>query len=157
MARKGENIYKRKDGRWEGRYHKINMADGRQKYASVYGKTYKEVKEKLFLKKREQLLEKGGQGCLPAGLTIGEAAGTERYTATAGAIPSPICKRKTSAMAVPAARRSVMTSFPEKPFQASSLYSRRKSLFTRIFKSCRLLSKIKRLPKQPSCILYRYC
>ena len=75
MARKGENIYKRKDGRWEGRYHKINMADGRQKYASVYGKTYKEVKEKLFLKKREQLLEKGGHGCLPAGLTIGEAAG----------------------------------------------------------------------------------
>ena len=60
MARKGENIYKRKDGRWEGRYHKINMADGRQKYASVYGKTYKEVKEKLFLKKREQLREKGG-------------------------------------------------------------------------------------------------
>ena len=75
MARKGENIYKRKDGRWEGRYHKINMADGRQKYASVYGKTYKEVKEKLFLKKREQLLEKGGHGCLPTGLTIGEAAG----------------------------------------------------------------------------------
>lgn len=75
MARKGENIYKRKDGRWEGRYHKINMADGRQKYASVYGKTYKEVKEKLFLKKREQLLEKGGYGCLPTGLTIGEAAG----------------------------------------------------------------------------------
>jgi len=56
MARKGENIYKRKDGRWEGRYHKINRADGRQKYASVYGKTYKEVKEKLFLKKYKNMV-----------------------------------------------------------------------------------------------------
>lgn len=41
MARRGENIYKRKDGRWEGRLLKT---DG--KYKSVYGKTYREVKEK---------------------------------------------------------------------------------------------------------------
>lgn len=48
MARKGENIYKRKDGRWEGRYIKIRALDGERKYGYVYGKSYKEVKEKLL-------------------------------------------------------------------------------------------------------------
>lgn len=47
MPRKGENIYKRKDGRWEGRY-KVGYNDsGVSKYRSVYGKTYQSVKEKL--------------------------------------------------------------------------------------------------------------
>ncbi len=41
MPRRGENIYKRKDGRWEAR---ILKPDG--KYKSVYSKSYKEVKEK---------------------------------------------------------------------------------------------------------------
>ncbi|QAT43115.1 site-specific integrase [Aminipila luticellarii] len=41
MARRGENVYKRKDGRWEGR---ILKSDG--KYHSIYAKTYKEIKEK---------------------------------------------------------------------------------------------------------------
>ena len=45
MARKGENIYKRKDGRWEGRY-KATISS--KKYCSVYGKSYLEVKEKLI-------------------------------------------------------------------------------------------------------------
>ncbi len=47
MARKGENIYKRKDGRWEGRYQCGYHTSGRVKYRSIYGKTYQEVKEKL--------------------------------------------------------------------------------------------------------------
>jgi len=47
MPRKGENIYKRKDGRWEGRY-KVGYNDsGTAKYRSVYGKTYQDVKTKL--------------------------------------------------------------------------------------------------------------
>ncbi len=41
------NIYKRKDGRWEGRYFKEYGADGKIKYNSIYGKTYTEVKDKL--------------------------------------------------------------------------------------------------------------
>ena len=41
MPRRGENVYKRKDGRWEGR---ILKPDG--KYLYVYAKTYKEVKNK---------------------------------------------------------------------------------------------------------------
>lgn len=47
MPKRGENIRKRKDGRWEGRYKKLPISNGKSKYASVYGKTYKEVKEKL--------------------------------------------------------------------------------------------------------------
>ena len=46
MSRRGENIYKRKDGRWEGRYIKEYVGK-KAKYGYVYAKTYKEVKEKL--------------------------------------------------------------------------------------------------------------
>ena len=47
MARKGENIYKRKDGRWEGRYIHSYNSEHKAKYAYVYGKTYSEVKKRL--------------------------------------------------------------------------------------------------------------
>lgn len=48
MPRRGENIRKRKDGRWEGRYIKgYDSKNKKAKYASVYGKTYSEVKQKL--------------------------------------------------------------------------------------------------------------
>ena len=39
MPKKGENIYKRKDGRWEGRYIRCYDTDGKAKYGYVYGKT----------------------------------------------------------------------------------------------------------------------
>jgi len=45
MARRGENIYKRKDGRWEARYPK-NYTDGHIVYGYVYGQTYSEAKSK---------------------------------------------------------------------------------------------------------------
>ena len=47
MARKGENIYKRKDGRYEGRYIKGYKLDGTAKFGYIYGKTYADVKERL--------------------------------------------------------------------------------------------------------------
>ena len=47
MARKGENIYKRKDGRWEGRYISSYGNAGKAKYSYVYAKSYSEVKQKL--------------------------------------------------------------------------------------------------------------
>ena len=62
MARKGENIYKRKDGRWEGRYKSGCSEDGKTKYSSVYGRSYTEVREKVKTnnsrsnKKRKDLL-----------------------------------------------------------------------------------------------------
>lgn len=45
MARRGENIYKRKDGRWEARYPK-SYTDGHIVYGYVYGQTYSEAKSK---------------------------------------------------------------------------------------------------------------
>ena len=45
MPKKGENIYKRKDGRWEGRYIR-GRKNNRAVYGYVYGQTYHEVKEK---------------------------------------------------------------------------------------------------------------
>lgn len=47
MPRKGENIYKRKDGRWEGRYIKSRTQTGKAIYGYVYAKTYRDVKAKL--------------------------------------------------------------------------------------------------------------
>lgn len=47
MSRKGENIYKRTDGRWEGRYLKTHIANGKAKYGYVYARTYREAKAKL--------------------------------------------------------------------------------------------------------------
>lgn len=49
MPKRGENIRKRADGRWEGRYKTKCLSDGKTKYRSVYGKSYKEVKEKMRL------------------------------------------------------------------------------------------------------------
>lgn len=44
---KGENIFKRKDGRWEARYIKGYELSGKIKYGFCYGKTYKQAKEKV--------------------------------------------------------------------------------------------------------------
>ena len=48
---KGENIFKRKDGRWEARYIKGYELSGKIKYGFCYGKTYKEAKEKVSVYK----------------------------------------------------------------------------------------------------------
>ena len=47
MSKKGENIYKRKDGRWEGRYIRSYGENGKPRYGYVYAATYREVKQKL--------------------------------------------------------------------------------------------------------------
>ena len=46
MPRKGENIHKRKDGRWEARYIKGYGKDGKAVYGYVFGKSYLEAKRK---------------------------------------------------------------------------------------------------------------
>ncbi len=46
MPRRGENIRKRKDGRWEARYVKGRDIDGKIHYGYLYGKSYAEVKDK---------------------------------------------------------------------------------------------------------------
>ena len=47
MSRTGDNIFKRKDGRWEGRYIKF-YENGKAKYGYVYARTYSETKAKLL-------------------------------------------------------------------------------------------------------------
>ena len=51
MARHGENIYKRKDGRYEGRYVIGRKSDGKTRFGYIYGHHYIEVRDSLLLKK----------------------------------------------------------------------------------------------------------
>ena len=51
MARRGENIRKRKDGRWEGRYIKGHKPDRAAIWGYVYGRTYTAVKKELTARK----------------------------------------------------------------------------------------------------------
>ena len=55
MARRGENIYHRRDGRWEGRYIVGRKPDGKPRFKSVYGKNYSEVKQRLTVLKAEHI------------------------------------------------------------------------------------------------------
>ncbi|MCA5013652.1 MULTISPECIES: tyrosine-type recombinase/integrase [unclassified Enterococcus] len=55
MVKKGENIYKRKDGRWEGRYIKERTPQNKIVYGYIYGRQYSEVKEKLTVVKAKYL------------------------------------------------------------------------------------------------------
>ena len=58
MGRHGENIRKRKDGRWEGRYKIYDGKKDKMLYRSVYGCSYGEVKEKLSKAKLEAAVQK---------------------------------------------------------------------------------------------------
>ena len=49
MAKRGENIYKRKDGRWEARAISGYTETGKAVYTYFYGRTYKEAKDKMYL------------------------------------------------------------------------------------------------------------
>lgn len=53
MARRGENIRKRSDGRWEGRYIKGRSTDGKPLWGYIYGTTYAAVREISIRKKAE--------------------------------------------------------------------------------------------------------
>lgn len=53
MARRGENIRKRKDGRWEGRYICGRQENNKAIWGYVYGRTYAAVKQTLSQKKTQ--------------------------------------------------------------------------------------------------------
>lgn len=46
MPKKGRNIYKRKDGRWEARYIKSHDENGKAKYGYIYASSYCEARQK---------------------------------------------------------------------------------------------------------------
>jgi len=52
MPRRGDNIRKRKDGRWEARYIRQDGDKVPPKYCSVYGRSYQEAK-----KKRDEIMK----------------------------------------------------------------------------------------------------
>ncbi|EOH96673.1 hypothetical protein UAW_01838 [Enterococcus haemoperoxidus ATCC BAA-382] len=58
ITKKGENIYKRKDGRWEGRYRKGRNEQGKLVYGYIYGQKYREVKQTLERLKARQTFSK---------------------------------------------------------------------------------------------------
>jgi integrase len=62
MPRIGNNIYKRKDGRWEGRYIRGYNESSKAVYGFVYAKTYKEVKSKLLMSQSGIVSNTGGSG-----------------------------------------------------------------------------------------------
>ena len=62
MSQRGENIYKRKDGRYEGRYVIGKKKNGKTKFGYVYGLRYVDVKQKLtLLKAAAGLVEKSSE------------------------------------------------------------------------------------------------
>lgn len=61
MSRRGENIYKRKDGRYEGRYVIGKTENGRTRFGYVYARQYQQVRYKLMQKKAEQMKLEGGK------------------------------------------------------------------------------------------------
>lgn len=77
MPRRGENIRKRKDGRWEGRYYVLDL-NGVKMAKSVYGKSYLEAKEKLAEAKQNIHSQPAGKAvtCTAAGnnITFGAVA-----------------------------------------------------------------------------------
>jgi len=64
MCRKGENIRKRKDGRWEARIM-LKDSSGKTKLKSLYAKTYSEAKDKLLNARKDNLLNNRNNYQLP--------------------------------------------------------------------------------------------
>lgn len=68
MARRGENIYKRKDGRYEGRFIRGYRLGRKPIWGYVYGKQYYDVRRRLIQKKAEtakrpSAMMQFGSGC----------------------------------------------------------------------------------------------
>lgn len=55
MSRRGENIYKRKDGRWEARYIAFYDEKGKAHYKSLYAKSYADAKQKKQKVSQEEI------------------------------------------------------------------------------------------------------
>ncbi|MCD8098754.1 MAG: site-specific integrase [Lachnospiraceae bacterium] len=75
MGRRGENIRKREDGRWEARVVKGAPRGGRTNYKYFYGKSYRDVKQKKM--KFLMLLEKQGAVAEDMPALAGQTDGAE--------------------------------------------------------------------------------
>lgn len=86
MARHGENIRKRKDGRWEGRYLAYSEEKEKWLYRSVYGRTYEEAREKLYFWKNSLKESAAGRTKVMAAEDIREKRGVESKAEIGGTV-----------------------------------------------------------------------
>lgn len=70
MARRGENIYRRRDGRFEGRYVTGKTPAGKTRFGYVYARTYAQTRQ-LLLQRKAALLGQGVEAAQRGG-TLGE-------------------------------------------------------------------------------------
>ncbi|MCI8404827.1 MAG: site-specific integrase [Clostridia bacterium] len=69
MPKKGENIYKRKDGRYEGRYIRCYNDSGKAEWGYIYARSYSEVKEILT---RQKAAVNVGEKLINSDLSLGD-------------------------------------------------------------------------------------
>ena len=72
MARKGENIYKRKDGRWEARYIKSRSIDGKAIYGYLYCHSYQEARKAQAVARVNCMNHPGNKRRLNDSQTLGD-------------------------------------------------------------------------------------
>lgn len=72
MSNTGENIYERRDGRWEGRYICGRKPDGRAQYVSVYGRSCSDVRNKIRERLRACTLEPAPHSIGTSALTVNQ-------------------------------------------------------------------------------------
>lgn len=63
MCRRGENIYLRKDGRYEGRYVVGRKSNGATKFGYIFGRQFADVRRRLIAKKAELAGLQNGYPC----------------------------------------------------------------------------------------------
>lgn len=76
MARHGENIRKRKDGRWEGRFPVYDEEKDKKVYRSIYAQTYEEVRRKMAVQKSRLINDVPGaeSSIYPGNIKLSDAA-----------------------------------------------------------------------------------
>ena len=80
MSNTGENIYERRDGRWEGRYICGRKPDGRARYVSVYGRSRAEVQDKIQEHQQTNVSEAALSGIGQSDLTVNQLFESYQYT-----------------------------------------------------------------------------
>ena len=93
LSNTGENIYERRDGRWEGRYICGRKPDGRAQYVSVYGRSCADVRNKIRERLRACTPEPAPRSAGTSVLTVNQLF--ESFLSHADVKPSTYARYKT--------------------------------------------------------------
>ena len=93
LSNTGENIYERRDGRWEGRYICGRKPDGRAQYVSVYGRSCSDVRNKIRERLRACTPEPAPHSAGTSVLTVNQLF--ESFLSHANVKPSTYARYKT--------------------------------------------------------------